>query len=150
MGIAYRCDPVGGLSVSVWQGVITSDEVQRHMADLGCDDAWGAGGVLLTDLSGVSAVSRPTPTRLLNAASELTTRLKSRLRDACWAIVTGAMFAEANRFAGYMEEAVGELWVFEDLESAAQWLGHDAGLVGRLVLSVRDELERGNASGISR
>jgi hypothetical protein len=138
------------LSVSVWQGVVTSDDVHRHMADLGRDDAWGAGGVLLTDLSGVSAASRPTPTRLVNAASELTSRLKSRLVEACWAIVTGGMFAEANRFAGYMEEAVGELWVFEDLESAAQWLGHDAGVVGRLVWSVCEELNRGSASGLSR
>jgi hypothetical protein len=141
MGIAFRSDEESGLSVSVWVGMITPADVHRHLTALERDQNWGAGGSALTDLSGVSEASRPTPERLLNAANEFTTRLGSRLQNGCWAIVGGPTFAEANRFAAYLEEEVGEMWVFEDLVAAAEWLGYDNGVVARMVADVREDLE---------
>ena len=41
MGIAYRCDAATGLCVSVWDGIVTKQDRQRHIAVLAADPDWG-------------------------------------------------------------------------------------------------------------
>jgi hypothetical protein len=79
---------------------------------------------------------------LLNAANESIKRFRSRVKNTRWAIVAGPIPAEANQFASYLEKPVGEIWVFEELDGAAQWLGHDPRVVDYLVSCVRYEVEK--------
>jgi tellurite resistance protein len=42
VGIAYRHDRATGLSVSVWDGEVSAEQRQRHMARLASDPEWGS------------------------------------------------------------------------------------------------------------
>ena len=131
MGIAYRCDKTLGLSVSVWDGEVSRADRKDHVAALASDPDWGATGLLLTDLTGVSAAMRPSAKEVLEAAAEFSEKLAGQVRDAKWAMVAGETFVLAQRFGTYLEEEVRRLIVFNDVETACTWLGVDAAAARR-------------------
>jgi hypothetical protein len=139
MGIAYRCDEGTGLCVSVWDGEVTVDDRHRHIAALAADPQWGARGLLLTDLTGVSAAHRPSAKEVLDAAAEFSAKLAEPVRHAKWAMVANETFVLAQRFSTYLEEEVPRLIVFNDLDTACTWLGVDTA-ASRAVI---DELRAG-------
>jgi hypothetical protein len=145
MGIAYRCDKTG-LTVSVWDGEVTDEQRRQHIANLQSDPEWGAGGLLLTDLTGVSAARRPTAKQVLETAAEFSEKLAPVVRDAKWAIVAGETFVLAQRFGTYLEEEVPRLIVFNDLATACTWLGVDGAEVGTLLDELRGEVRSSQAS----
>jgi hypothetical protein len=146
MGIAYRCDKTTGLCVSVWDGVVTDEQRRQHMATLEADPEWGAGGLLLTDLTGVSAARRPTAKQVLETAADFSERLAPMVRDAKWAMVAGETFVLAQRFGSYLEEEVPRLIVFNDLATACTWLGVDGAEVGTLLDELRGEVRASETS----
>jgi hypothetical protein len=146
MGIAYRCVENIGLCVSVWDGVVTDEQRRQHMTALEADPKWGAGGLLLTDLTGVSAATRPSAKQILETAAEFSERLAPTVRDAKWAMVAGETFVLAQRFGSYLEEEVPRLIVFNDLATACTWLGVDGAEVGTLLDELRAEVRTSNAS----
>jgi hypothetical protein len=146
MGIAYRCDKRMGVCVSVWDGVVTDEQRRQHMAILAADPEWGAGGLLLTDLTGVSAAMRPTAKQILETAADFAERLAPVVRDAKWAMVAGETFVLAQRFGSYLEEEVPRLIVFNDLATACTWLGVDGAEVGNLLEELRAEARASEAS----
>lgn len=146
MGIAYRCDAATGLSVSVWAGDVDSDERERHIATLALDADWGAGGLLLTDLTRVSASSRPDAQQVLDAAHAFLQHLAGLARGAKWALVATETFDEARRFRAYIEEEVWHVIVFDDLDAATDWLGADARRVGALIDELCDEISSADPS----
>jgi hypothetical protein len=121
MAIAFRAEH--GLSVSVWDGTVSSDDVARHIETLGTDPGWAASGRFLTDLSSVAEESIPNPAQVLDAAARFLERLGERAREAKWAILAGAAFAQARRFGTYLEEDIPRLIVFNELPTACLWLG---------------------------
>jgi hypothetical protein len=139
MGIAYRCDETMGLCVSVWAGRVTTDDRKQHIAELAADPEWGARGLLLTDLRGISATYRPSAKEVLDAAAEFAAKLAAKVRNAKWAMVAGETFVLAQRFGTYLEEEVPRLIVFNDLDTACTWLGVDPA-AARVVI---DELREG-------
>ena len=146
MGIAYRCDKEMGLCVSVWDGVVTDEQRRQHIATLEADPDWGAGGMLLTDLTGVSAARRPSAKQVLETAAEFSERLAPMVRDAKWAMVAGETFVLAQRFGSYLEEEVPRLIVFNDLATACTWLGVDGTRVGTIIDQLRGQLRVTEAS----
>jgi hypothetical protein len=140
MGIAYRCDNTMGLCVSVWDGVVTEEQRRQHIATLEADPEWGAAGLLLTDLTGISAVRRPSAKQVLETAAEFSERLAPAVRDAKWAMVAGETFVLAQRFGTYLEEEVPRLIVFNDLATACTWLGVDGVAVGTVLDELRAEV----------
>ena len=148
MGISYCLDDDRRLSVSVWSGEITTDERQRHLAALAANPHWGEGGLLLTDLTGVAHGSRPDAERLLDAASTFLARLGERARRAKWAMVASSLLDEAQRFRAYIEEEAPRLIVFNDVSTAATWLGVDTEHVRGMVDGLRAEI-RSRDSGMS-
>ena len=146
MGIAYRCDEKTGLSLSVWDGEVTTDDRRRHIAALASDPDWGARGRLLTDLTGVSAAGRPSAKSVLDAAAEFSEKLAGQVRNAQWAIVAGETFVLAQRFGSYLEEEVHRLIVFNDLDTACTWLGVDAADARELIGELRESLRNHDAA----
>jgi hypothetical protein len=140
MGIAYRCDERTRLSISVWDGEVTPDDCGRHMAALAADPSWGARGLVLTDLTGISAARRPSAKAVLHAAAEFSEKLADHVRNAQWAIVAGETFVLAQRFGSYLEEEVRRLIVFNDLGTACTWLGIDPADVRVLIGELRADL----------
>jgi hypothetical protein len=147
MGIAYRCDAATGLCVSVWDGIVTKQDRQRHIAELAADPEWGAQLLLLTDLTGISASHRPSPNEVLESAAEFAEKLAAPVRDAKWAIIASETFVLAQRFGSYLEEEIRRLIVFNDLDTACTWLGVDPVVVRRQVDELRAELRAGHAPG---
>jgi hypothetical protein len=146
MGIAYRCDETTGLCVSVWDGDVTTEDRRQHMAALASDPRWGARGLLLTDLTGISATRRPSAKDVLEAAAEFSEKLADNVRNAQWAIVAGETFVLAQRFGSYLEEEVRRLIVFNDLDTACRWLGVDAAHARVLIDELRVELRHPDRS----
>jgi hypothetical protein len=140
MGIAYRSDDAIGLSVSVWDGEITDDQRRRQMEAVASDPNWGAGGLLLTDLTGVSTAQRASATQVLEAAAEFSERLAGQVRNAKWAIVASETFVLAQRFGSYLEEEVRRIIVFNDLDAACAWLGVDSADARAIIGELRADL----------
>jgi len=138
--IAYRHDRPTGVSVSVWDGVVSSGDRHHHMSLLASDPNWGSGGLLLTDLSTVSVASRPDPHLLLDAASDFLDELAPRARDAKWGVVAGGLFDDARRFGAYIEEDMRRVIVFNEIVTACMWLGADWNAVAGVVADLREEL----------
>lgn len=137
MGIAYRCDAATGLCVSVWDGVVTKQDRQRHIAELAADPEWGSQLLLLTDLTGISAAHRPSAKEVLESAAEFAEKLAAPVRNAKWAMIASETFVLAQRFGSYLEEEIRRLIVFNDLETACTWLGVDPVAVRATVEELR-------------
>jgi hypothetical protein len=140
MGIAFRCDKELGLSVSVWDGEVSVEDRRSHIAALAADPDWGTTGLLLTDLTGVSAAMRPSAKEVLEAAAEFSEKLAEQVRNAKWAMVANETFVLAQRFGTYLEEEVRRLIVFNDLETACTWLGIETTAARVVIEELRGEL----------
>jgi hypothetical protein len=147
MGIAYRHDKKTGLSVSVWDGIVTTEQRRNHIAALESDPDWGASGLLLTDLTGISAERRPSAKEVLEAASEFAVKLARHVREAKWAMVAGETFVLAQRFGSYLEEEMPRLIVFNDLATACTWLGVEGSEVRTTLDELRAELRSTDSPG---
>lgn len=146
MGIAYRCDEKMRLCVSVWEGEVTDEQRRQHISTLQADPEWGAGGLLLTDLTGVPAEGRPTARQVLETAAEFSEKLAPAVRDAKWAMVAGETFVLAQRFGSYLEDEVPRLIVFNDLATACTWLGVNGAEVATMLDELRREIRSSEAS----
>jgi len=135
MAISFRAEH--GLTVSVWDGTVSTDEVTRHLETVAVDPAWAASGRFLTDLSGVATESIPDPEQILDAAARFLERLDERVRDAKWAIVASAAFAQARRFGSYLEEDIPRIIVFNELRTACVWLGVNESAVRAIITDLR-------------
>jgi hypothetical protein len=149
MGIAYCHDARARLSVSVWDGEVTSDDRVAHISALASDREWGTGGLLLTDLRGVSRASLPQAEQILEAAGAFLQHLAPQVRTAKWAMVAGDTFDQAKRFGAYIEEEVERLIVFNDLDTACIWLGADKAEVRAIVARLRDGIRSGAVSQLT-
>jgi hypothetical protein len=138
MPIAFRA--TNGVSVSVWDGLVSSEDVLRHIETLGEDPIWGASRRFLTDLSGVATDSIPNPEQTLEAAAHFLEQLGDQARGAKWAIIASAAFAQARRFGTYIEEEVPRVIVFSDLTTACIWLGVNEPAVRAVTTDLRRTL----------
>lgn len=145
MGIAHRSDNSTGLSISVWAGEVTDDQRRAHIAALAADADWGAGGLVLTDLTGVSAAHRPSAKQVLDAAAEFSNQLAKRVRDVKWAMVASETFVLAQRFGSYLEEEIHRMIVFNDLDTACIWLGVDVADARTTIAELLEDLRAADA-----
>ena len=58
MGIGYRINPDLGLTVEVWDGVITPEECRHHLIELAEDTRWPPGRLEIIDLTTLRDLSR--------------------------------------------------------------------------------------------
>ena len=137
MGIAYQVDPSTGVSVSVWQGHVTLEEAMQHVADLRAMPEWGAGGRILTDLSGVPSSALPDPGQVAKLAAAFMDLIDGRTQQAKWAFVANAAFMRASQFGEAIHEEVRSVLVFFDLASACIWLDVDRDALRGVIESLR-------------
>lgn len=146
MGIAYRSNVGNGLSVSVWDGDVTPQQRVDRISVLGSDPEWGASGLILTDLTGVSAASRPKADDIADAAEQFLAQVAGRVSQAKWAIVADHAFDEARDFGERIESEVPRVIVFNNLDTACSWLGTDAAVARESVASLRQEIRSRDGS----
>ena len=139
MGIAFRVDEPGGVSVSVWAGEVTSNQALAHVAALAAAPGWGAGGRILTDLTAVASTSLPDREQVSELARRFVDQLDARTRPAKWAVIANASFNRAAQFGEEIGEEGRRLIVFFDLASACIWLGVDLDTIRPVIEHLREE-----------
>jgi hypothetical protein len=147
VGIAYRIDQSTGVSVSVWLGHVDFEEAAQHVADLLATPEWGAGGRILTDLSGVPAAALPDRDQIARLASAFQRVVDGRTQQAKWAFVANAAFMRASQFGEAIHDEVRSLLVFFDLASACIWLGVDRDAIRSVIESLRIEAQSQGPDG---
>lgn len=143
MGIAFRSDEPKGVSVAVWVGEVTRQNVVEHLAALRALDDWGAGGRILTDLTGLTPGLRPTHEQLLEITEGFARQLAERTREARWAMVASGTFEDAAEFGRRLQDGR-NLTVFFDLPSACIWLGVDLDDIRVVIDQLRKEASAGD------
>ena len=136
MPIAYRLNGQLGLSVVVWDGVITGDAAEDHVRSMRTDPEWPPGPRHLLDATTATSVPTVANTKLVEMAAEAADT--NRIR---FAVVT-------NRFADIAAvfqrrasaEGVEDVAVFADISAASAWLGVDLPSVRKTLGHVRREL----------
>jgi hypothetical protein len=140
MGIAYRCNVATGLSVEVWDGDVTLDEARRHVGTLASDPSWAASRRVVTDLTGVSAASRPGPDEIAELADAFLQRLAYLVGDVKWSIIAAEAFDQALGFAAHIRHEVRRMIVFNNLVTACVWLGLESNDVQPVIDDLRGQL----------
>jgi hypothetical protein len=138
MGIAYRLDPVLGLTVTVFDGVITGEEWIQEVRELFADPAWPAGRLSLTDL-------RTADSHLLTAEHrqeiyEINQAHAKQLVGMKSAAIAGMHFDEAREFERGNRQSGMRLIAFDDVGPACAWLGIDAAAVNPILAEMRAQL----------
>ncbi len=139
VGIAYRVDGPDGVSVSVWTGEVSRDQAMQHVADVAARSDWGAGGRILTDLTGLTSSALPGRDQVAELAEAFVEQLDGRARPARWALVANVAFDRASQFREAIDTEVSSLSVFFDLASACIWLGVELDALRPVLESLRVE-----------
>lgn len=145
MGIAYRLDQGLGLTLTVFDGVITGEEWRTKVRALFADPAWPPGRLNLTDL-------RTADSSLLTAADRneiyaINAHHANQLVGMKSAAIAGVHFDETREFERGNRPSGIRLIAFDDLGPACAWLGIDAALVGPMITVLRDEMRAAAAGG---
>ena len=147
MGIVYRLDQGRDLAVVLWDGRVMADEFLAHLRRLLADPEWPPlDGRHLTDLRS-TIVDASVDDAVLKEAVDLV-GAHPRVGGLRVAIVAMDAFVEAavNAFieTGVFDRLIPEhrplIFVFDSLNPACEWLGVDAGNVGRRLQSLRTQL----------
>jgi hypothetical protein len=140
MGIAYRCGTATGLSVEVWDGEVGIDEARRHIARLAADPEWAASRRIVTDLSSLSAGSRPDADQLAQLGDAFLHQLAYLVGDVKWSVIADQAFDEAIGFGARIKHEVRRMIVFNGLATACVWLGVDTSAVQPVLTELRRQL----------
>jgi hypothetical protein len=138
VAIEYRLDRTLGLTLVVWDGVVTGHDAEEQVRRLRADPEWPPGRLHLLDLTSVSTVPTVGETRLVEMLAEM-----AEMRQIRFAVIAGDAFAEATRF---QEAASGvgvtHVIVFNELATACAWLGIDFGETRTALHGLRNGLRR--------
>ena len=138
MAIEYRLDRALGLTLVVWDGVVTGHEAEEQVRRLRADPDWPPGRLHLLDLTSVSSVPTVGETRLVEMLAEM-----AEMRQIRFAVIAGDAFVEATRFQE-AASAVGvtHIIVFNELSTACAWLGIDFDATRTALHALRNGLRR--------
>lgn len=140
MGIAYRCETVTGLAVEVWDGDVTADQARRHVEQLATDPQWAESRRLITDLTGMSAQSRPSAEQVARLGDLFLQQLAYLVGDVKWSVIADQAFDEAVGFGAHIKHEVRRMIVFNNLAMACNWLGLDPSDVRPTIDELRTQL----------
>jgi len=138
MGIAYRLDQGLGLTLTVFDGVVTGDEWRATVREIFDDPDWPPGRLNLTDLRTADSSLITEADR--NDIYEINARHANQLVGMKSAAIAGVHFDETREFERGNRPSGIRLIAFDDLGPACAWLGIEAALVAPMVTALRDEL----------
>jgi hypothetical protein len=144
VGITYRLDKDQGLTVIVWDGVVTADDWRAHLRAIFDDPGWPPGPRNLTDLRSAD-VSGITDEEEADVLAMYLPHL-DKIRGMKSAAIAGDNFARSLDFESHKEPAGLSLIVFNDLLNACTWLGVDKTAAQTAVTELRNELRELAAS----
>jgi hypothetical protein len=138
MAIAYRLEKDLGLTVTVFDGVITGEEWINSVRGLFADPAWPPGRLNLTDL-------RTADSHLLTDADRqaiyaINQEHAKQLVGMKSAAIAGMHFDETRDFERGNRSSGLRLIAFDDVGPACAWLGLDPAVVAPMINEMRDQL----------
>ena len=121
MGILYRSDPAKYFMVVLWDGVFSWDEWQAHIRLAMADPDWANPPRILSDLRSVTDTATIQEPEMRQALAQLgaNQHLLAGRRNA---IVAGAEFRKASRYAELVEHYGMQTVVFNNLDTACIFL----------------------------
>jgi hypothetical protein len=138
MAIAYRLDQGLGLTLTVFDGVITGEEWIRRVRELFADPAWPPGRLNLTDLRTADSTQITADDR--RTIFEINEEHAKQLVGMKSAAIAGVHFDETRDFERGNRSSGLRLIAFDDVGPACAWLGLDSAVVGPMLTTMRDEL----------
>ena len=133
MAIGYRLDILRGLTLVVWDGDVTDDEVTAYLSRLAENVEWPPGPLHLTDITTAGHVAVPDP--------ELVAELVADNRDtARLAILARDTQPVTRHLAGPGTPPGTSVAVFHDLAAACDWLGIDDTAARATLDAIRHDL----------
>lgn len=119
MPIGYRIDTSQGLTIGVWHGALSADDIAVATEELFADPDWPpVGRKHLTDLTTLGATPDLEGLALMHKASGLASGVRL-------AVVASEHFDEARKYEQAVSAAGLTVIVFTHVHSACAWLGVD-------------------------
>jgi hypothetical protein len=138
MGIAYRLDQDLGLTLTVFDGVITGEEWIRHVNEVFDLPEWPPGRLSLTDLrTADSHLLRDDDRRTVFAINEAHAKQLVGMKSAA---IAGVHFDVARDFERGNRPSGLRLIAFDDVGPACAWLGLDPAVVAPMITELRAQL----------
>jgi len=136
VAIAYRLDHALGLTLVVWDGVVTGYDAEEQARRLRADPDWPPGSLHVLDVTSVSSVPTVADTKLVEMLAEM-----AETRQIRFAVIASDAFAEATRFQEAASAVgVSRVIVFNELSTACTWLGVDLTATRAALSALRNEL----------
>jgi hypothetical protein len=136
MGIRYRLDKALGLTLVVWDGVVSGDEAEGHVRSLFDDPEWPPGPLHLLDGTTVASAPTVANTKLVELAVNA-----AETRRIRFALVQHMGFDEATYFEREASaRGLSQVIVFNDLATACTWLGLDVAAIRTTTADMRREI----------
>jgi hypothetical protein len=146
MGIAYQFDTRYGVTFTLWDGTVTAGEWLDHIRSMTADPAWPAGTLWLADTTSVRDVSSIGEAEIERAAEQFCD-YREKIQHGKVAIVAHDVFLKARIFERYLSLCGPNVIVFNELGTAARWLGIDPGAAGEVTQRLRLRLQRNEKDG---
>ena len=145
MGITYRIDKARGITVVLWDKLVTSEQFLAHVRTLLADAEWPPQQRLhLCDLRQAS-IDASIDEACLKSAADLYGTKREKISTMKVAIVAGEAFAKSKQFERFMSPYSATVIVFNNIETACAWLGVDVTHTKRKLDELR-ALPHGGAS----
>ena len=126
MSIIYRIDREKGITLSIWDGAVTEDEVLDHLHQLVADPDWPTIKRLhLTDLRTTTAYLNIDET-IIKKMVALLGKSPGKLAKLKMAMVANEAFGISNIFQRLMSIYPLSMISFNSLDTACTWLGINA------------------------
>jgi hypothetical protein len=131
MSIVYHIDKEKGITVVLWDGVITADAFLAHVRRLSADADWPPSRRLhLSDLRN-AALDASMDEATIEKAAEIYGKHQNKIANMKVAIVAGEPFNKAVIFERAISRYGATAIVFNFLDTACTWLGIEAAEIER-------------------
>jgi hypothetical protein len=142
MSIVYRSDNTLGCTISVWDGTLTTEDMQQQLIRLASDPDWPPGPRHLVDGTTLGRVVVPDPSLLdlLYEGADLVAKMRIAV------VVRPEFLDEVSARYHTATEAL-HAATFTDLDAACDYLDLDATAVHSVIDQLRQRLQGSSTSG---
>ena len=139
MSIVYRIDQEKGLTLVLWEGVVTADEFLAHVRRLCSDADWPPPKRLHLSHLRFTSLDASMDDAIIDKAAHLYGTHLATGENMKVAIVASEAFKKAVAFERVLLRYGASVVVFNFLENACTWLGIAAAEIERTLQQLRDQ-----------